>query len=93
MKKLGGCLGGIITVKSQFPFETFTKISLHVWWILELMKTQMYLGWGRKLVNTQSGVLLEIKKLATTANVLCKIFVVSDGMLNIRNKNLERVQY
>ena len=50
-------------------------------------------GVGKKLVNTQSGVLLEIKKLATTANVVCKIFVVSDGMLNIRNKNLERVQY
>ena len=46
MKKLEGCLDDTITVKSQFPFETFTKISLHVWWILEPMKTQMYLGWG-----------------------------------------------
>ena len=50
-------------------------------------------GTGKKLVNTQSGVLLEIKKLATTANVLCKMFVLSDGLLNISNKNLESIQY
>ena len=50
-------------------------------------------GIGKRLVNTQSGVLLEIKKLVTTANVMCKIFVVSDGMLNIRNRGLEKVQY
>ena len=50
-------------------------------------------GAGKKLVNTQSGVLLEIKKLATTANVMCKMFVIADGLLNISNKNLESVQY
>ena len=42
-------------------------------------------GTGKKLVNTQSGVLLEIKKAATTANVLCKMFILSDGLLNISN--------
>ena len=50
-------------------------------------------GIGKRLVNTQSGVLLEIKKLATTANVMCKIFVISDGMLSILNKDLEKIQY
>ena len=50
-------------------------------------------GIGKRLVNTQSGVLLENKKAATTANVMCKIFIISDGMLNIRNKDLERIQY
>ena len=50
-------------------------------------------GTGKKLVNTQSGVLLEIKKLATTANVMCKMFILSDGLLNISKKNLESIQY
>ena len=50
-------------------------------------------GTGKKLVNTQSGVLLEIKKAVTTVNVMCKMFVLSDGLLNISNKNLESIQY
>ena len=50
-------------------------------------------GTGKKLVNTQSGVLLENNKLAMLANVMCKMFVISDGLLNISNKNLESVQY
>lgn len=33
---------------------------------------------GKKIVQTQSGVLIEITKLATTANVVCKTFVVSN---------------
>ena len=32
------------------------------------------------VVNTQSGVLPEITKRAITANVVCKVFVVSDGL-------------
>ena len=49
-------------------------------------------GNGKKLVNTQSGLLLEIKK-ATTANVMCKIFVLSDGLVNIVNRDLMSIQY
>ena len=36
---------------------------------------------GKKIVNTQNGVLLEIKKKAHTGNINCNIFVVSDGLL------------
>ena len=32
-------------------------------------------GNGKKLVNTQSGLLLEIKKTVISANVMCKIYV------------------
>ena len=49
-------------------------------------------GNGKKLVNTQSGLLLEIKK-ATTANVMCKIFVLSDGLVNIVNRDLMSIKY
>ena len=50
-------------------------------------------GNGKKQVNTQSGLLLEIKKKATTANVMCKIFVLSDGLVNIVNRDLMSIQY
>ncbi|CAB3976845.1 Hypothetical predicted protein [Paramuricea clavata] len=50
-------------------------------------------GEGRKIVNTQSGVLMEIKKQATTADVQCNIFVVSDALLNFANKDLSSIQY
>ena len=50
-------------------------------------------GNGKKLVNTQSGLLLEIKKTTITANVMCKIYVLSDGLLNIVNKDLISIQY
>ena len=36
---------------------------------------------GKKIVNTQNGILLEIKKKAHTGNINCNIFVVSDGLL------------
>ena len=50
-------------------------------------------GNGKKLVNTQSGLLLEIKKKAITGNVMCKIFVFSDGLVNIVNRDLMFIQY
>ena len=36
-------------------------------------------GNGKKIVNTQSGILLEIKKKATTADMVCHLFVASDS--------------
>ena len=51
-------------------------------------------GYSWKVVNRQSGVLLEVTKIATTRNVMCiKIFVVSDGLVNIVNNGLKSIQY
>ena len=47
-------------------------------------------GNSKKLVDTQSRLLLEITKKATTANVMCKIFVLSDGLVN---RDLMLIQY
>ena len=47
---------------------------------------------GKKIVNTQNSVLLEIKKKAHTGNINCNIFV-SDGLVNLINKDLQSVQY
>ena len=50
-------------------------------------------GAGKKVINTQSGVLLEITKLATTTNVKCRIYVLSDGLVNFVNNGLKTIQY
>ena len=42
-------------------------------------------GAGKKVINTQSGVLLVITKLATTTGVKCRIFMLSDGLVNFVN--------
>ena len=48
---------------------------------------------GKKIVNTQNGVLLEINKKAHTGNINCNIFVVSDGLVNFINKDLQSILY
>ena len=50
-------------------------------------------GHGKKIVNTQNGVLLEMKKTAHTGNINCNIFVVSDGLVNFMNNDLRSIQY
>lgn len=48
---------------------------------------------GTKILNTQSGIFLDITKEATTTDLICYIFVVSDGFVNIVNKSLQSVDY
>jgi hypothetical protein len=50
-------------------------------------------GNGAKIQNTQSGILVEITKKATTANVVCYLFVFSDGVIKIANGQLAGVKY
>ena len=50
-------------------------------------------GSGKKIINAQSGVLLEVTKKATTKSVICHTYVVSDGLVNIVNKSLQGIEY
>jgi hypothetical protein len=62
--------------------------------VIDLRSTQDdTTGGGKKIMNTQSGVLLEITKKATTADVQCNIFVVSDALPNFANRDLSSIQY
>ena len=45
-------------------------------------------GSGRKLVGTQAGILLEIEKETTTADVSCHVFVIADSLINILGTSL-----
>ena len=46
---------------------------------------------GREIINTQEGVSIEIEKEATSKDLTCYMFVVSDGLFNIQNKHVTRV--
>jgi hypothetical protein len=50
-------------------------------------------GNGAKIQNTQSGILVEITKKATTADVVCYLFVLSDGVIKITNGQLAGIKY
>ena len=43
---------------------------------------------GREILNSQAGVAIEITKEATTKDLTCYMFVVSDALVNIQNKNI-----
>ena len=48
---------------------------------------------GRLLVGTQSGLLIEIEKLAMSVDLLCHVFVVSDGKVEMSDQRFVRVEY
>ena len=73
--------------------EKFCKDSFALYIDLRTLNDNFVYGTSKKLVNTQSGLLLEIKKTAISANVMCYIFVISDGLLNIVNKDLSSIQF
>ena len=50
-------------------------------------------GSGKKIINAQSGVLVEITKVATNNHITCYTYVVSDGIVNIVNKSLQSIEY
>ena len=45
-------------------------------------------GSGRKLVETQAEILLQIQKETTTMDLTCHVFVVADGLINIMGTSL-----
>ena len=84
---------GFTPCDSVMSVEKFFKDSFALVVDLRTLDDNFVYGNGKKLVNTQSGLLLVIKKTAITANVKCHIFVISDGLLNIVNKDLSSIQF
>ena len=73
-------------------FYTENKFGLLI--DLRSMASQKMHGSGTRLVNITDGVQLEIDRdLKGSGTVNCHIFIISDAMFNILNKQLESVQY
>ncbi|CAB3982837.1 Hypothetical predicted protein [Paramuricea clavata] len=50
-------------------------------------------GSGKKILGDNPGILLEITSDAMTEDILCNIFVLSDGLINISEKTLQGINY
>ena len=83
----GEHIGGNITVKDFYKnrFASVADLRAHA--------DKHTVNKGKKLVNSQNGVLLEITKKATTTDLICHVFVVSDGMINFVNNDLQGIQH
>ena len=46
---------------------------------------------GKQIMNTQSGLSIEITKKATSKDITCYLYLISDGLINITNKTVTRV--
>ena len=84
---------GYESCESVMTLEKFYKDSFSLCIDLRTINYDFVYGDGKKIVNTQSGILLEIKKTAISSNVKCHIFILSDGLLNIVNKDLNGIQF
>ena len=84
---------GYADCDSVMTLEKFYKDSFALVVDLRTIDDNFVYGDGKRLVNTQSGLLLEIEKTAISANVMCHIFVISDRLLNIANKDLNSIQF
>ena len=60
---------------------------------LRSIEDNMKYATGKRIINTQSGVLLEITKLATAEDVTCRVYVLSDGLVNFINNDISSIQY
>ena len=50
-------------------------------------------GDGKTLVQTLSGILLKIKKTATTKDLMCYIFILSDASMEICGGKFSKIEY
>ena len=63
----------------------FYKDKYALWIDLRTTYSKNTFGEGMKLVETQNGILLEINKEATTKDVECHIFILSDASISFSN--------
>ena len=73
-------------------FYTKNKFGLLI--DLRSMESQKMHGSGTRIVNSTDGIQLEIERYGKgTVQVNCHVFIISDAMFGIMNRQLESVQY
>ena len=61
---------------------------------LRSMESQKMHGSGTRIVNSTDGVVLEIERAAKgSGQVNCHVYIISDAQFNIKNRQLQSVQY
>ena len=72
------------TCNDNLSTQEFYKDKYAIVIDLKTVDDETVVGSGRRLVGTQSGVLLEIEKLATIVDLMCHVFVISDGLVSLQ---------
>ena len=73
-------------------FYTKNKFGLLI--DLRSMESQKMHGSGTRIVNSTDGVQLEIERAAEgSGKVNCHVYIISDALFGVMNKQLESVQY
>ena len=67
----------------QMKALNFYKDKYSLW--IDLRTTSAKDTCGEGIIETQNGILLEINKKATTKDVECHIFIISDASVNFSN--------
>ena len=58
------------------------------------MESQKMHGSGTRIVNSTDGIQLEIERYGKgSGQIKCHVFIISDAMFGIMNRQLESVQY
>ena len=78
------------TCNDNLSTQEFYKDKYAIVIDLKTVDDETVVGSGRRLVGTQSGILLEIEKLATTVDLMCHILVISDGLVRFANNWLQK---
>ena len=78
-------------VNSVEDYDRF--ITIRQFYDLRAIEDNSRHGASKKVISTQSRFLLKITKQATTENVKCRIFMLSDGLVNFVNNDLQSIQY
>ena len=74
----------------EMKVTDFYKDKYALWIDLRTTSSKNTVNEGKKLVQTQSGLLLEIGKTATTKDLTCYIFILSDATMDLAMENLQK---
>ena len=69
----------------KIKITDFHKDKYALWIDLRTTSSKNSTNDGKRLIQTQSGVLLQIKKTATTKDLTCHIFILSDALIAFIN--------
>ena len=86
--------------KNKFSYFARSRLRLRpleIWerdYDLRSMESQKMHGSGTRIVNSTDGIQLEIERDAKgSGQVNCHVYIISDAMFGILNRQLESVQY
>ena len=77
----------------EMEVTDFYKDKYALWIDLRTTSSRNTTSEGKKLVQTRHGVLLEIGRTATSKDLTCYVFILSDATMDFNNGELTSIKY